>query len=121
VDPRITRARSTQDGPAPESLGASNFFSRIAFHPQNLIVSEVEDDIPKVIGRVGIPFRICWDYAGPRGGPCRVSATLYELKFPFREYPTWGLSKCPYQDAGRIYDGLKVGNRFVSRDELRGR
>jgi len=64
--------------------------------------------------KVRVPFRISWGYAGPRGGPCRVSATLYVLRDPFRYYPTWPKAQ-PYQQAGTIFHGIKNGERLEAK------
>ena len=71
--------------------------------------------------KVRVPFRISWGYAGPRGGPCRVTATLWVLRDPFRHYRTWAKAE-PYQMATEpttIFSGWKDGDKFVPRRENR--
>ena len=62
--------------------------------------------------KVRAPFLISWGYAGPRGGPCRVTATLHILRDPFRHYPTWQKAE-PYQQLGTIFFGVKDRDKIV--------
>jgi hypothetical protein len=63
--------------------------------------------------KVRAPFLISWGYAGPRGGPCRVTATLHILRDPFRWFPTWQKAE-PYQRLDRIFYGIKEGDKFIT-------
>jgi len=62
--------------------------------------------------KVRVPFLIRWGYAGPRGGPVRVSATLYVLRDPFRYFRSW--PKAPaYQQMCVIFRGIKDGDKLI--------
>ena len=62
--------------------------------------------------KVRVPFRISWGYAGPRGGPCRVTATLHVLRDPWRAFPTWPKA-AHYQQDRCIFYGVKDGDKIV--------
>jgi hypothetical protein len=79
-----------------------------------MVVECVFPEREGVAVKVRVPFKIVWGYAGPRGGPCRVRATLFVLRDPWKAYKAWAKA-APYQmtPGNPIFFGVKEGDKLI--------